>query len=116
VIVTTLPDCATPDCEFRWTNRGQYNEKHKGKRQEIRANPFRYWRAIWAKELQGNDLSRIVLLNIDCGKVVRTVLASSQSQVRNRILKLLVAHSQYMDGRKKFKPDERNKVSTAVTT
>ena len=74
VTVTALPNLPAPDWELRWTNRDQYNFKHKGKREEIRANPLRYWRGVWGEELRGYDLSSVLLLNIDRRKVTQTIL------------------------------------------
>jgi hypothetical protein len=65
VIVTSLPDCSSPEWELRWTNKGQYNFKHRGKKKEVWANPFRYWSTLWRKELSDQDLVNVTLVNID---------------------------------------------------
>jgi hypothetical protein len=51
--------------------RNRNNSGHKGKLEEIRANPFRCWAGIWRKELEvRSDLSEVYFLNIDRRKVV----------------------------------------------
>lgn len=74
IIVTSLPDVAAPNWELRWTADGYYNEKHRDRRADIRANPFRYWSAAWQKAMAGWDLSHIAFLNISGRKIERVVL------------------------------------------
>jgi hypothetical protein len=79
VIVTSLPDHQAPEWRLLWTSTGnngpQYNYAHRNNANKIRENPLKYWTRVWSKELNGYDLSQIVLLDIDGKKVKRVRLS-----------------------------------------
>lgn len=70
VIVTSLPDTGAAKWEL-WYKSEEYNSPHRGKMDEIRANPFRYWTSVWRNKLgQRSDLSDVFFFNIDRRNVV----------------------------------------------
>jgi len=70
VIVTTLPDRESEDWELRYTAVGYYNKAFRGRRAEVRQNPFRFWYGFYLDEFSRRDMADIALVNID-GKAVR---------------------------------------------
>jgi hypothetical protein len=77
VIVTSLPNMSTPSWELRWVGKDRCNYAHRRNRDQIRANPYRYWRRFWAKDLIGADLSTITMLNIAGRRVRRMTMDSA---------------------------------------
>ena len=65
VIITSLPDCASPEWQLRWTSGQQYNHQFRGMGEKLRKNPFQFWRTRWRTMLSDIDMSGITLLNID---------------------------------------------------
>lgn len=76
VIITSLPNCHSPEWQLRWASGDQYNTWIRKNGPEIRqalfANPLRFWRQHWRDMTEDTDLPGITLLNID-RKAVRRV-------------------------------------------
>jgi hypothetical protein len=65
IIITTLPDKDMPEWEVRYTSKNGYNYLHRGKRREIRENPFRFWYSYYRKHMKGKDTRNIFFANIN---------------------------------------------------
>lgn len=75
VIVTTLPDYASNDWQLRWTTYKKYlNYPFRGRRDEIRKNPFKFWYGIYRKKLRNRDLTGVYFLNISGNRVTQVRL------------------------------------------
>jgi hypothetical protein len=72
LIVTTLPDRESPSWELRWTSSGCYNEAFQGRRQEVAANPFRFWHGHFLAEFAARKLDGVALVNLDGKKAQKT--------------------------------------------
>ena len=75
VIVTTLPDRPSENWELRYTSPGQYNERFRGRKDEVRRNPYRFWYGLYLDEFSRREMTTVALVNID-GKAVRRVYPS----------------------------------------
>ena len=74
VVITSVPDAPAPKWKLLYAGPKGLNFVHKAHLNEIRRNPFRYWKAVWAKELcnqSGLDMSGVFFLNINGRQVVR---------------------------------------------
>ncbi|MBU1976004.1 MAG: hypothetical protein KKG59_06385 [Nanoarchaeota archaeon] len=71
IIITTLPNKLTPSWELRYTTKGYRNEEHKGKREEVRQNPYTYWYSIYKETFRNKYLTNIFFLNINGHQVQR---------------------------------------------
>jgi len=63
----TLPKCASPEWELRWTASGQYNHAFRGHREEIRNSPFEFWYGFYGAVHSQYDMSGICMININDG-------------------------------------------------
>jgi hypothetical protein len=72
LIVTTLPDKASPSWELRYTSAGWCNQAFQGKRQELAANPFHFWHGHYLAEFAARTMDGVALVNLD-GKKARRV-------------------------------------------
>jgi hypothetical protein len=72
LIVTTLPDRETPSWELRWTSAGWCNEGFQGRRQEVAANPFRFWHGHYLAEFADRTMDGVALVNLDGRRARRT--------------------------------------------
>ena len=72
IIVTTLPNRPAPDWELRYTSPGHCNEHFRGRRDEIRKNPFEFWYRYYMDEIANRDVTDIALVNIDGKSVYRS--------------------------------------------
>ena len=64
-IITTLPDAEARGWELRWTASGQCNEAFRGRRAQIRKNPFRFWYSHFRKELRSRKCEGVVFINVN---------------------------------------------------
>lgn len=71
VIVTTLPEHASPNWELRYTSAGKYNYGFRGKRELIRKNPCQFWYDFYLTEFTNRDMAGISLLNISQKSIKR---------------------------------------------
>jgi len=69
IIITTLPDKDMPEWEVRYTSQNGCNYLYRGKRREIRENPFRFWYSHYRNHLKNINTSNIFFANIN-GKSV----------------------------------------------
>ncbi|MCX6707545.1 MAG: hypothetical protein NT001_05400 [Candidatus Woesearchaeota archaeon] len=71
IIITTLPDKESQKWELKYTSKGYYNEKHKGKKADVQKNPFRYWHNVYEEEIKSKGIKSgsIYLVNINGKKV-----------------------------------------------
>lgn len=67
LVVTTLPERTSPEWELRWTSSGQYNQKFRGRRDEIRNSPFEFWYGHYRAVRPQYELSGICMVNINDG-------------------------------------------------
>lgn len=68
VVITTLPNENAPKWELRWVSGGQCNAKFKGRRAEVRENPFEFWYRHYRSQSKLMD-GKVKMLNIDRGRV-----------------------------------------------
>ena len=71
IIVTTLPDHASPEWELRYTSVGQYNHGFGDRRELIRKNPCQFWYNFYSIEIRKRDIDGISLVNINGKQVTR---------------------------------------------
>ena len=70
VIITSLPDAHAPSWKLLYPSYYR-NFEHRGKLKEVRDNPFRYWTAVWKKDLRTRPkFSDVYFLNINRDKVI----------------------------------------------
>jgi hypothetical protein len=53
LIVTSLPDDESRRWQLRYTDKNGTNPVHRGRRDQVRKNPFRYWYRFYRRELEG---------------------------------------------------------------
>jgi len=71
VIVTTLPECASPNWELRYTSMDKYNHGFRDKRELIRKNPCQFWYDFYLSEFGKRHMTGISLVNISRKSVSR---------------------------------------------
>jgi hypothetical protein len=71
IIVTTLPEYASPSWELRYTSVGKYNHGFSDRRELIRKNPFQFWYDFYSIEFRKRDMAGISLVNINKKQVAR---------------------------------------------
>jgi hypothetical protein len=69
-IVTTLPNQEASDWELRYTSKNRCNEGFRGRREDIRKNPFVFWYSEYRRRLR--NVPDVYFINID-GKHVAPV-------------------------------------------
>lgn len=69
VIITTLPNDSASDWQLRYASEGNENVRYKGRKDEIKRNPFKFWYDHYKDELKGRDLDKIHFINIDGRRV-----------------------------------------------
>lgn len=75
LVVTSLPDLATPKWQLRYYSPGYYNAGFKQHISAIRENPFRFWYSHYRSEMTHRNSIGIHFLNIQ-GKEMHLVQLS----------------------------------------
>jgi hypothetical protein len=79
IIITTLPNRCSPRWQLRYTSFRKYNRKHRGKRNPVRNNPFKYWYKHFEKMMNAFGWPKnILMMNID-GKRIKVVYFKKQA-------------------------------------
>ncbi len=69
IVITSLPDCASPKWQLRHTGQKGYNKDFKGQLANVRKNPFEFWFSYYRDTIVLDD-HNIFIVNISSRDVV----------------------------------------------